>query len=186
MARLVWKRSSGGEGKTYPLGERCVLGRDSTADCVLDVKSVSRRHATIEQRGGQFFIADLGSTNGTLVNGVRITEPTQLDAGDRIQVGDEALGFLGEPEAFPRGRLPKGSLEPAPLERRPPRSPIVRTIAEEILPRRVGKFYLLRRLGHGGMGTVYHALDLDSNREVAVKFIRSNIGRNEAFLDFFH
>ena len=187
MARLVWKRSGGGEGKTYPLGERCVLGRDSTADCVLDTKSVSRRHATIEQRGGRFFIADLGSTNGTLVNGVRITEPTQLDAGDKIQVGDEALEFLGELDAFPAGQLTKGSLETAPLERRaPPRSLNVRTVAEEILPRRVGKFYLLRRLGHGGMGTVYHALDLDSNREVAVKFIRSNIGRNEAFLDFFH
>jgi serine/threonine protein kinase len=192
MARLVWKRQ-GSEGKAFSLGEQATVGRDASLDCVLDVKSVSRKHAKIERRDAGFFIADLGSTNGTIVNGVRIGQPTRLGPGDRIQLGDEVLEF--QPESSPppaaTGQLTRGSAETAPLDQEALAARIAGTHGpgvkqEARLPRRAGKFYLLKRLGLGGMGTVYQAIDLDSNREVAVKFIRSSIGRHEAFLDFFH
>ncbi len=193
MARLVWKHEDGG-GKTFHLGDHAFLGRDASLDCVLDVKSVSRKHAKVERRGASFYIADLGSTNGTLVNGVRIEGTTRLGQGDRIQLGDEVLQFDSEPPAgAATASLTRGSLETASLARFPGGSSgpggsrqDPAQVPQEALPRRTGKFYLLKRLGFGGMGTVYQAIDLDSNREVAVKFIRSNIGRNEAFLDFFH
>lgn len=187
MVRLVWKQR-GGEGKTFPVGESVTLGRESSLDCVLDVRSVSRRHARIERRGDAFFISDLGSTNGTVVNGVRIVRPTHLAGGETIQLGDEVLEFKLE-DPTTRGESAGGqpTLETAPLDRRPN---LQKTgnggKPAEVLPRRSGKHYLLRKLGHGGMGTVYHAIDLDSNREVAIKYIRPTLGRNEAFLDFFH
>ncbi|MDW8106600.1 MAG: FHA domain-containing protein [Armatimonadota bacterium] len=52
---------------------------------------VSRRHAQIIRQGDQTLIEDLGSTNGTYVNGVRITAPTPLKAGDTIQMGNTVL-----------------------------------------------------------------------------------------------
>ncbi|MBI4605583.1 MAG: protein kinase [Planctomycetes bacterium] len=189
MARLVWRHRSG-EGRTFVLGDKVFLGRDASADCVLDVKSVSRRHVKVERRDGDWYITDLGSTNGTRVNGTPIEKTTRLGPGDLIQVGDEVLEFHAEsPTTQTTGHLTRGSMATAALERRsegPGGDDERGSQGQEVLPRRAGKFYLLRRLGTGGMGSVYHAIDLDSNREVAVKFIRAKIGRNEAFLDFFH
>jgi ABC-type multidrug transport system ATPase subunit/pSer/pThr/pTyr-binding forkhead associated (FHA) protein len=65
------------------------IGRDPGNDITLDASSavVSRRHAEIRIQGGQFFVHDLGSFNGTLVNEQRITAPTPLYDGDRVQLG---------------------------------------------------------------------------------------------------
>jgi serine/threonine protein kinase len=178
MAMLIW-RQRGGTAKEFPLAETSLIGRDATLDCVIDAKSVSRRHARVERKGDAYYITDLGSMNGTQVNGARIAEATRLAAGDRIQVGDEAMEFEADAPQPTRG-----SLVTEPLDRRPRAAP--RDSKGGTLPRRVGKFYLLKPLGQGGMGTVYHAIDLDSNREAAVKFIRPTIGKNDAFLDFFH
>ncbi|HVR73224.1 MAG TPA: protein kinase [Planctomycetota bacterium] len=197
MARLVWKQR-GGEERTFDFGDGAVLGRDGRLDFVLDRKSVSRRHARIERRDLEFYITDLGSTNGTLVNGTPVHAVTRVAPGDLIQLGEETLELVSEsapvsqaPTRAMTGHLTRSSSVTAPLD--------VAALAarghglgegsaegKDALPRREGKFYLLRRLGLGGMGTVYHAIDLDSNREIAVKFIRSSLGRNEAFLDFFH
>ncbi len=193
MVRLVWK-TQGGSDRTFTIAKMAVLGREPNLECILDVKSVSRKHARIELRGDEFFIADLGSTNGTWVNGVRIQRETRLDLGDRVQLGDEVLEFEAVPPTTSlTGNLTLGSLETAPFESHVRLSPGVgKPCADgasqhhEQIPRRHGRFYLLRRLGQGGMGTVYRAIDLDSNREVAVKFIRSTTDRKEAFMDFFH
>lgn len=65
------------------------LGRDPEMDIAIDADSavVSRRHAEIRRSNGQFVIVDLGSFNGTLINDQRITAPTPLYDGDRIQLG---------------------------------------------------------------------------------------------------
>jgi ABC-type multidrug transport system ATPase subunit len=65
------------------------LGRDPEAEVVIDAAAavVSRRHAEIKKTGDQYFISDLKSFNGTLVDGKRITETVALFDGDEIQLG---------------------------------------------------------------------------------------------------
>jgi hypothetical protein len=74
------------------------IGRAPECELVLRDSSVSRRHARVFARDGVLILTDLGSTNGTLVNGNRITE-VALGAGDRIQIGESSLVV----EAAPTG-----------------------------------------------------------------------------------
>jgi pSer/pThr/pTyr-binding forkhead associated (FHA) protein len=69
-------------------GERVVVGKSSDADVVIDHDTtVSRRHAVLERVGGSWAIRDLGSTNGTLVNGDRVFGDRALRDGDEIMLG---------------------------------------------------------------------------------------------------
>lgn len=68
------------------------IGRLSTNDVVLSDSNVSRRHAEIRRAGGRWTVADLGSTNGTTVNGKLATEH-ELNDGDRIGIGGTELIF---------------------------------------------------------------------------------------------
>src|SRR5579883_2860722 len=73
-------------------------GRRPDQDIVIEDPSVSRAHARIEISGGRPSVVDLGSTNGTLVNGRRAgAEPLPLRPGDRLQVGAVLLELLAEP-----------------------------------------------------------------------------------------
>jgi hypothetical protein len=69
------------------------IGRSRGCDVVLGDANVSRRHAEVRPRGGGWTVADLGSTNGVLVNGVRIERPETLKPGDRIELGTTVLTF---------------------------------------------------------------------------------------------
>lgn len=69
------------------------IGRVAGSDVVINDPEVSRRHASITWERGQPVIRDLGSTNGTFVNGVRLTGPQALRDGDTIGLGKVQLGF---------------------------------------------------------------------------------------------
>lgn len=75
--------------RTFSLheGETITIGRTSEADIVLDNPSVSRIHAVVELDNGGNYITDIGSTNGTWVNGVRIGSRTLLAANDQVMIG---------------------------------------------------------------------------------------------------
>ena len=64
-----------------------VVGRVTTCDLAIDHEAVSRRHARFRRRGDHISIEDLGSRNGTLVNGVPIDQPRRLTAGDVVTIG---------------------------------------------------------------------------------------------------
>lgn len=68
------------------------LGRSPDNDVILRDPATSGHHARLEQRGDQFWIVDLGSTNGTLVNGEPIQEK-ELKDGDRVTIGQNAVQF---------------------------------------------------------------------------------------------
>lgn len=68
-----------------------IIGRSPGSDIVIGAEYVSGRHARFTIMGQNLFIEDLGSTNGTAVNGQRITEPTVLQSGDVVNVGDVAI-----------------------------------------------------------------------------------------------
>ncbi len=76
-------------GSEVPVGNQVVVGRDvGVADVVLDEDpEVSRRHATFSPAGAGLTVQDLGSTNGTFVNGQRATGAVALRTGDRVQLG---------------------------------------------------------------------------------------------------
>ncbi|TWT87557.1 Phosphoserine phosphatase RsbP [Pseudobythopirellula maris] len=81
--------------------EQSVIGRSSECEVALDVAAVSRRHATILHQEGRFFAEDLGSRNGTFVNGQKIIGRTPLRSGDKLLVCDQE--FVFEDEATPAG-----------------------------------------------------------------------------------
>ncbi|MFB3923175.1 MAG: FHA domain-containing protein [Terriglobia bacterium] len=74
--------------------DRITIGRDLSSDVVIDHPVVSAHHARIVKEGDKFFIVDLGSTNGTFVNGIKIKRH-QLAELDRIVIGPSELHFSG-------------------------------------------------------------------------------------------
>src|SRR5688572_18906550 len=83
--RFISGKYQGGEFPLPKSGE-IVVGRSSELDMVLVEDMVSRRHAKISVASDQIFIQDLGSTNGTFVNGEKVKR-ARLQEGDRILIG---------------------------------------------------------------------------------------------------
>jgi hypothetical protein len=82
------------DGKRLVVGPAgAALGRSRQCEVVLDDPNVSRRHAEIRPRGGSWVLTDLGSTNGSCLNGRRIDNPEVLKPGDEIEVGTSTLTF---------------------------------------------------------------------------------------------
>ncbi len=85
-------RSGPTPGKTYPLEKQeILLGRDLANDIAISDPEVSRRHARFLMQEDNVIIEDLGSTNGTFLNGQRIASPQQLRAGDVITLGENIV-----------------------------------------------------------------------------------------------
>ncbi|MGL5513511.1 MAG: FHA domain-containing protein [Sporomusa sp.] len=77
----------------FPLSESLVIGRSQHNDLVINDAFISHEHACISKSKQDYFIADLNSTNGTLLNGKQIDEETALADGDVIQIGAVTLKF---------------------------------------------------------------------------------------------
>ena len=76
-------------GNAFKLKDnKITFGRNMTSDVILDTdRFASREHTKIYKENKDYMIIDLGSTNGTYVNGHKISEPTKLNRGDIIRVG---------------------------------------------------------------------------------------------------
>jgi adenylate cyclase len=87
----VWLETAGNK---YPIRGGVSLGRSPRNTIVLDSAKVSRRHAIINpQEGGEYWLIDLGSSNGTFLNHRRLHQPMRLTDHDQIAVGDEIFIF---------------------------------------------------------------------------------------------
>ena len=75
-------------GRVYPLIGALEIGRGSSCSVVIPNKFVSTNHARIFPQQDQWVLDDLGSTNGTFLNGAPVSSPQSLKAGDHIQIGD--------------------------------------------------------------------------------------------------
>ena len=64
-----------------------IIGRDDSADVTIPASAVSRRHAKLMLEGGNYMLEDLGSSNGTFLNGEKLTERRPLKSGDKIRLG---------------------------------------------------------------------------------------------------
>ena len=81
-------------GVAYPLGEEITIGRAAGCAVTLpDDTFVSQLHARVFHRENEYFVEDLGSTNGTFLNGQKVAAPVALRVGDRLQIGNTALGL---------------------------------------------------------------------------------------------
>lgn len=93
-------RSGPNPQKIYDLSlATLTIGRDLTNDIVINDSEVSRKHARLTAQAGSFLLEDLGSTNGTFVNGQRLIGPHLLRPGELILVG-ENVSFSFEELAF--------------------------------------------------------------------------------------
>jgi FHA domain-containing protein len=93
-AALVIRAGGGRVGESFPLNaDRMTIGRRPDSDIFLDDVTVSRDHALLVRRGGDFYLDDLGSLNGTYVNRHRI-ESHRLEDGDELQVGKFKLTYI--------------------------------------------------------------------------------------------
>ena len=90
-ARLV------SENEAHSIGRnRVLIGRSPDADLIIDHDDVSRDHAVIWREGGVVFIRDLGSSNGTFVEGMRIgSDPVTIEHGSSLGISEHGYRFLG-------------------------------------------------------------------------------------------
>jgi pSer/pThr/pTyr-binding forkhead associated (FHA) protein len=98
QALLLVKRGPNA-GSTFLLDQDATtVGRSTDGDVFLDDVTVSRKHAIFERRaGGAWFVRDVGSLNGTYVNGEQVDE-TKLASGDEVQIGRFKLTFFAAGE----------------------------------------------------------------------------------------
>jgi pSer/pThr/pTyr-binding forkhead associated (FHA) protein len=124
-------RSGPSVGKVYPLDKpEMFVGRDLSNDIVINDPEISRRHARLFNQGNTYVLEDLGSTNGSFVNGQRLMGPNVLRPGDMITFG-ERMSLVFESSDFdqdatmvnPSARPSYSDQGPAQVYSPPPSSP---------------------------------------------------------------
>ena len=96
LAKIAWTDPHTGVTREFVLqkGATATIGRSSSNDIHIPEQHVSRQHAVISYRSDTFVISDLGSANGTFVNGIKIKEPHPIIFGDDIRLYVPTLKFL--------------------------------------------------------------------------------------------
>ncbi len=112
---MVSIRARGGRvaGQAFVIDTDKVLGRDA-ADITIDDEELSRRHLALRPGDGFLVIEDLGSTNGTFVDGRPIVTPVQLANGGRFTAGNIEFEVEGIPVSQPTRSAPVAAAPPAP------------------------------------------------------------------------
>lgn len=116
-------RSGPTPGATFALeGDQLTVGRDSANGVSINDAEVSRKHSRLTFQGGKYVIEDLGSTNGTFVNGQRLTAPAVLKSGDVVSLGEQIVLLFetlsvdpGATMASPRKARATAGPAPAPV-----------------------------------------------------------------------
>ena len=137
-------------------GQSWAIGRGDGCPVLLDSRSVSRLHALVQRKdAGDFQLVDLGSRNGSFVNGRRVSIPASLKDGDRLLFGDQELLFRNS------AKLPAGLAHSASDARNAPTTalhsnrlttilvvdirdytPFARTVSESLLSQTLGTWFL--------------------------------------------
>jgi len=149
--RALLVKDADGVERVVPLEQQAVIiGRDPSSTIRLDSPYVSRPHARVELRGGRVTLVDLGSRNGSLLNGARISGTVPLHDRDVITIGDATIECLADPPSTGTTRIL------APLAKEPVSADQLRMdtrtyevfIGERLLERRLSaqEFELLRHL----------------------------------------
>jgi pSer/pThr/pTyr-binding forkhead associated (FHA) protein len=138
----VTVRSGPEPGKTFPLErEEVFMGRDLANEITISDPEVSRRHARFIMQDDTIMLEDLGSTNGTFLNGARISTPQQLRAGDVITLGENIVMVFEKSRYDPDATVVSSSavqtVQPQPQQPPKPRSfqqPVENTPSQQSRP----------------------------------------------------
>src|SRR6186997_2846677 len=85
-------RSGPTPGVIFPLeGDQLTIGRDANNGVAINDAEVSRKHSRLTFQGGKYVLEDLGSTNGTFVNGQRLAGPRVLKSGEVVSFGEQIV-----------------------------------------------------------------------------------------------
>lgn len=88
-ATFILIAEKGADNRSWRLEQdSVVLGRSPDVECPVPSLTVSRRHAKIEKREEGYYLSDMGSKNGTFLNGERVVSPTIIKPGDKIEIGE--------------------------------------------------------------------------------------------------
>lgn len=143
MARLVLLDVTGAPCGSTPMGGTTFLGRDPLCDVQVDDVRASRRHARIDRSGDKYIVRDLGSMNGTFVNGARLLGEKQLKDGDVISIGTVRIRFEQDKKAVPRAEhepvfppFEKTGGDPARMRKLYERLRLFHELARALLPER--------------------------------------------------
>ena len=189
-------------GRRLDLADELVVGRRAEGEGRLgDDPALSRRHARLTRSAsGEVTIEDLGSANGTFVNGERVRDRRVLALGDSIRLGSTTMELAAaevapEPPAEPVA--PEPPAEPVAPEppvaapRRPhaPAPPLPPPPADRVAELPLGSVFAGCRvedvISHGDMGVIYRAEELALQRPVALKLILREYSSDERFRERF-
>jgi len=79
--------------KSYDVADELIMGRGDKCHVILTDSYSSQVHARVFRRGADLFIEDMGSTNGTYLNGRKVTSPLQVNRGDKARIGKTEMEF---------------------------------------------------------------------------------------------
>ena len=183
MDALAYLINDNDHEQAWPVArDRVIIGRSPVCDVAISDFGLSRQHAVLERRGDQWFVADLGSKNGTQVNGGPIADWTAVSSGDVVTVGKYPLRFsLDRPARSSAPAPPTPSASPT---RHGSKSgpPVL------LFPGRKRTFSVSdpRPLGYGRSSVLFRGAD-GEGRPVCVKFfhgvMREHWGYVRAFED---
>lgn len=150
------------EGAAYgfPPGDVVfIVGRAPNSGIVITDPLVSRQHCRIERIGGRYRVVDLGSHNGTCLNDQQMVKNStrEISFGDVVRIGETEMTLREE----------------APDDE------------GELAGRRLGGYQLVKRIGSGGMGEVYRAVQVALGRQVAIKILSPELTEDRTFVDRF-
>ncbi len=181
-----------------------LIGRGDSANfCLPEDRFFSRNHCLLEIAPPQIFLRDLGSTNGTFVNGLRV-DATHLRQGDRIQGGETVLEVtlnsdpadvsghgIGEkttPSIVTISCLNCGALSEAEASRPNSKFTYLCDTCRESLkqhPQPIPNYQMIRILGQGGMGSVMLAVSAETGQPVAIKTLLPEVAVSDQSLKRF-
>jgi hypothetical protein len=146
-------RSGTTPGAAFTLeGDQLTIGRDSANEIVINDAEVSRRHARLTFQGGKYVLEDLGSTNGTFVNGQRLAGPRVLKPGEVVSFGEQIV-LIFEATTFDPGATvvsPRAAAAVPSMQRplTPPPPPVEYAGSVPASPAPISTITTIRRPGY--------------------------------------